>query len=156
MSFDRYNGGGYRNSGYSRRNDSGNGGRAFADNRGYNRGLWPPVGNKKKHSGARTCISSKPGHEGQIFISAWNFSREKGLVKVFVSPYKGTRDVQSGSGRTWRVMMAKLSFGRSGQEKIEPVLMDVQSGKVVIKSMGWVVNPRARNGGYCGSFSRRN
>lgn len=134
--------------------------RRYRPNYGFNnfqqtdyRGSFQAAGGmKKKHSGAKYHATTKNGNPA---ISAWNYSRRHGLVSVLIAPYKGSKVVTSQSGRRWGVWMASIT-GKGFRQNF-PVLVDLASHKAYIREgFGWVVNPSAPNGGYCGTFSRKN
>ena len=110
-----------------------------------------------KHSGAKNV--SKADKDGVIIfegISAWNYSKDKGMVTVFITPYNKSKDlVKSQSGKVYMKMIAKIMYTRTGNVLIRPVLCNVNTDRVVISDLGWVVNPNAKNGGYCGSFTKK-
>lgn len=141
MAYNNYNGGysrNYNNRGYSR---GYNGGGGYQERR-----------EPKKHSGARYMASSKNGNP---VIAAWNYSRKLGVVSILIAPYKGSKKVKSKSGREWGVWMCSIK-GKAVSPQNFPVLVDLSSHKAIIREWGWVVNPGAPNGGYCGTFSRNN
>lgn len=104
----------------------------------------------KKHSGAKKIVKN-----GVDYISAWNYSRQKGMVTVFIAPYNKSDVVHSaGSGKKYRSLMCQIEYKNSGVSKHFPVLINIDTERVSIPEMGWVVNHRAPNGGYCGIFSK--
>jgi hypothetical protein len=104
-----------------------------------------------KHSGA----GMKPTDDGRIVVWGWNYSKKRGMVKVYARPYKGTGKTKiSKTGKEYWCLMATVLFRETGAELHEPVLADVQTGKFVYRSLGMVCNPKAANGGYFGHFGR--
>jgi hypothetical protein len=101
-----------------------------------------------KKSGASWTQESKNGNP---CISAWKASRRDGLTSILIAPYKHTKIVESKNGRKWHVWMCNIRQGIN--ENHFPVLVDVQKQMCVIDKLGWVVNCKAKNGGYCGTFS---
>lgn len=120
------------------------------DNRSYK-----SKGRPVKHTGASITIMQKGEHQGQECITGWNASKRKGMVTVLIAPYKGTAVHESKSGRKWVNMVCKVVYKDTGFEKLTSALYDPQSKKAIIPDLGWVVNPKARNGGYCGTFSNK-
>jgi hypothetical protein len=136
-----YNGnGGYRRNNY---NNSYNNG-------GYNQGQNRP---KKKRSGAKFGYSN--GNAATPFVRGWKATRRFGLITYLCVPYKITRTHTSGSGKEWENWMLKIQFA-DGKTELKSCLYNVQSKKVIINDLGMVINPNAPNGGYCGSFVKRN
>jgi len=123
--------------------------RGYSGRRGYgNRGNGRPA---KKHSGARYIDSTKNGNP---VITAWNYSRKAGLLSILIAPYKGSRIVQSKSGREWAVWMCSIE-GKGVRDHF-PVLVEMRTKRAIIQNgYGWVVNPSAPNGGYCGTFTKK-
>jgi len=152
MSYNNYNdyGGNYGRSnyggGYSRGNYGGGYNRSYGRrNDGYQR-------QTKKHSGAKYHASTKNGNP---CISAWNYSKKMGMLSILIAPYKGSKVVESQTGRRYGVWMASIT-GKGVRQNF-PVLVDLASHRVVIREgYGWVINPSAPNGGYCGTFTRNN
>lgn len=130
----------------------GNGGNQYNQNNNY-RGNG---GGQKKHSGAKMGINQRGSQKGKQHIVFWNYSRTRGLISGIATPYKGTKEVKSKtSGRVWHNWMVSLTNKRTFQKWTTSGLFDPQSGKLIISELGWVVNPKARNGGYCGTFTNR-
>lgn len=110
---------------------------------------------KKARSGAKEVTYKNKNGDQLTGISAWNATnKNRGLVKVFISPTKDSDEIhESKTGNQYVRMMCKLFWVNSGIEKIESVLMNVNTKRVIIESLGWVVNPKAKNGGYCARFT---
>lgn len=106
--------------------------------------------NKKKHSGCKHVENAK----GE-FLSAWNYSKGRGMLKAFVFPYHGTGTLnKSQKGNEYISMMCKVTYQNSGIEKLIPVQMNIHTKKVTLSDLGMVLNPKAPNGGYFGKFSK--
>lgn len=104
----------------------------------------------RKHSGAKL----KQDKNGNMCIVAWNYSRKDGMVSVFAAPYKGTDQHESKAGKQYANWMVKITS--KSIDKHFPVLVNLQTMKFVInEGFGWVVNPNAPNGGYCGTFKKK-
>lgn len=106
---------------------------------------------KKKHTGAKLTL----GKDREEYISAWNFQKRRGMLTAFIAPYYATGDIhvdKKTESNEYIVMMCKLHYKDSGIEKHFPVLMNIKTHKVVLKDLGMVINPNAKNGGYFGSF----
>lgn len=109
----------------------------------------------KKHTGAKKGLISKGEYQGDMYVSAWNYSKRRGMTSLLAVPYKDTREHDK-SGRKWLTYICKVSMRDQGVERIEPVLVDANTGQFTLRSMGWVINPGAPRGGYCGTFSQGN
>lgn len=135
------NNGGYNNGGYN------------GNNGGHNGNNQP----RKKHSGAKWVPIRKGANKGKEAVSAWNFSRRKGLVSVLITPWDKTHEIKAKtSGRLWQNWMAKVFYKDIGMTQLFGAMFDPAKRKFFIKELGWVVNPQAPNGGYCGTFIKRN
>jgi hypothetical protein len=88
------------------------------------------------------------------WVNGW-FLRGKQLVKVLCTPYKGTTTGTSKqSGKRWETWIAKIQPA-VGASYLQSCMYYPDSHKVVIRSMGIVVNPKAPNGGYCGRYFQK-
>lgn len=144
--YNNYNGGGYRSGGGYGRGNYRNGG-------GYNGGGYNGgnAGNRqaKKRSGCTRGFSN--GDQASPYVRGWNASKVHGITSIICGPYKKTKNVTSKSGKTWENWVAKVQVGR-GKEYLTDCMYDVQKGRVIIQSLGFVLNP---NTNYCGTFSKR-
>jgi hypothetical protein len=149
--YNNYQGSGY-GGGYQRPYNGGGYQRPY-NGGGYQRqqGGYGYARQKKKHSGAKYIDRSK---NGDPVITAWNYSRRMGLVKILIAPYKGTHTVDSKTGRQWSNWMCRIE-GKGVPSEHFPVLVDESRRKCIIRKYGWVVNPNAPNGGYCGTFTKK-
>ncbi|MCY1559338.1 hypothetical protein D9M68_963640 [compost metagenome] len=76
------------------------------------------------------------------------------MVTFFCRPYKGTKKSKSTNGREWHNWFVTIKQGFN--EVKTSGLYDPAKQFVLIKEYGLVVNPKARNGGYCGTNKKRN
>ncbi len=162
----------YGNQGFRNQHDNSNnysynrGGYGQTFDQGYQRGSAPRGYNRnngggsgKKHSGAKISRITKGQNTDSDCIVAWNYSKARGLVKLLITPYKGTKRVDSKPGKLWENWMVKVTISRTLSESITSAMVEVNSGggiiKATIQQFGWVVNPKAPNGGYCGTFTKK-
>ena len=106
----------------------------------------------KKHSGASMTIikSENSKYKGQMCVTAWNWSRKRGMVTLAAFPYYGTHETrQSASGKVYIVMMGRMQFKDSGVEKHEVVLVEKSTGQFTFRSEGILVRPKTN---YCGHY----
>jgi hypothetical protein len=129
--------------GYGRNNNSGGYNRGGYSGGGYNRAP------KKKRSGCTRGYAK--GDQDKPFVRGWNASRIHGITSIFCSPYRKTEDHESKAGRVWQNWMAKVQVGR-GAPYIVGCMYEVATGRVIVKDLGFVLNP---NKNYCGGFSRK-
>lgn len=141
--YNNYQGGqGYNspfNGGYPNQNQN----RQYRQNGGQNRPM-------KKHSGAKMGINRSGKMKDAPNITFWNFSRERGLITAIATPYSGTHEKKSKTGRIWQNWMVSWFNKRTMQRGTTSGLYDAQNNKLIISDWGWVVNPKAPNGGYAG------
>lgn len=148
---------GYGNGSGSFRNGFNNGyqyqanGRQQGQRPDYQNAQYAP----KKHSGAKKVRSKKAGFEGVEFISAWNYSKKRGMVTILISEYKKTKTVTANNGTQYRNLLAKVKYENSGVEKLMGALLNLSNHKITLPEMGMVVNVNAPNGGYCGTFKKK-
>lgn len=109
----------------------------------------------KKHSGAKVGVNQKGSRKGEKHITFWNYSKQRGLITGIGTSYSGTKTHESKSGRKWQNWMVVLQNKRTFQEWKTSGLYDLTTGKLIINSMGWVVNPKAPRGGYAGTFTNK-
>lgn len=145
-----YQGGGFGQN-YSNRRTNYN--QDFSQNRRGNAG-YNYQARIKKHSGAKESMIKIGENKGKSCITAWNYSKRFGLRTFLVTSYKNSKFITSKKGREWQTMMVTIKS--SGQiPQIASAFLDVMTNKVYIPDMKMVINPKAPNGGYCGTFERR-
>lgn len=125
-------------------------------NSGFNRSNFNN-GPKKKHSGAKFGYTH--GDASKPYVSAWNYSKQRGLISLIASPYVGknsrTKEHRSGNGRVWENWRVKVFVKRTMQTLWFGCLYDTSTQKITIPDMGFVLNHKAPNGGYCGTFRKK-
>ena len=106
----------------------------------------------KKHTAAgHKEGKTKAGRDYKI-TWGWNVSKGGGLVSYLAKNYAKSHMVESKNGRKWLTVIVVATLARTKDTKIKPGLMDLQTGKVIVKDWKLVINPKAPNGGYCGTF----
>ncbi len=119
-----------------------------------NRGNYRPSNRQgKKKSGAKFGFSN--GEADRPFVRGWRVTRRFGLITYLCGPNKKTKRVTSKTGKEWENWTCKIQFG-DGNSRLISCLYNPQSKKVTISELGLVINPNAPNGGYCGTFIKRN
>lgn len=113
-------------------------------------------GQPKKHSGAKlsTYFTKEGKNKGleQRIVNAWRLSRTGELIKVTCQ----TTGKSSLSDKGWYGSIACTFINTvTGAKFFYWGTMHKATGKTVIADVGIVVNPKAPNGGYCGTFSRK-
>jgi hypothetical protein len=115
--------------GYDKKKDSKE---AFTPKKGANNGV------KKGQATIKTGDRA-----GQIvsWVSGWNFNKERGLVTVMIGEYEGTKTtVAPTTGKHHTVLMANVTYKRSGVEKHYPVTLCKESGLIVLEKDGYILN----------------
>jgi hypothetical protein len=115
-------------------------------------------GIKTKHSGCTSGTYEKDskgllcsGTTKINYIRGWKYDKRNGLRSFLACPYSKTKTITSGTGKVWENWMVKVTLC-DGQNLIMGGMYDVQSRKVIIKDLGFVMNPKGGKGGYVGSF----
>ncbi|PAW94082.1 hypothetical protein CKK33_11480 [Mucilaginibacter sp. MD40] len=135
----RFGNGGYQsNNGYGRSNYG---------NNGYNNNRQQA----RKKSGAKHKKSDKNGNP---VTTGWSKTRGAGFVKFLCVFTKNTDQHSSQSGRIWANVMVVVQKPMTPDVRTSG-LMDLSTGKVVVQSMGIVINPQAPNGGFTGQYGRK-
>jgi hypothetical protein len=107
-----------------------------------------------KHSGAKLTkykpTTGKNKDQNQYLVSGWKLAGGQLIAVKCITTSKS-----SDSGKGWVGSVAcSITNKASGQKSFYWGTMQIATGKVVISDLGWVLNPKAPNGGYCGTFSK--
>ena len=136
---------------YSGRSYNGSGRSSYGSGRSYGGSGYNRYQNNgyaqtapKKHSGA----SFKTVENG-VIVSAWNASREKGLIKVYARPYSKTKVTESKSGKRWANLFVTITFLKTGQIINTSSLLDIDGKRLYVKELGMIAT-KAGRGGYFG------
>lgn len=103
---------------------------------------------QKKKSGAKEMYSKKDGDF--IGLSAWNHSKDRGLVTVKGFINSKSVESQSDRGNKFVTIMLEVFYHRTGNRLLELVNYNKTSGKCYLDKMNWVLSTKANNGGYLG------
>jgi hypothetical protein len=121
----------------------------------FNNGSYSASGGApKKHSGAKHGTYANKKGKSNEYVQGWNVSRRNGMLKFFCASYNKSHTGKSKSGKVWITWIAKIQ-PEKGQPYILPCLFYPATKKVVIGSLGVVLNPSAPHGGYCGRFTKK-
>lgn len=107
----------------------------------------------RKKSGAKSGSSRTREGEIKLWVSGWKGAGAS-FMTCICGPYGKTETTDSKTGRKWQNWIAKFQ-PKNAAPFIQPCLYDMMTGKVVIGSMGLVINPKAANGGYFGTYVRK-
>lgn len=99
----------------------------------------------KKHSGARFVTKE----DGAQIVSAWNYSRSKGMVVLYARPFKNTHRVESKNGKIWVNLFATIVYRKTGQIAKTGALLDVQAKRLYVKELNMIATSKGK-GGYFG------
>lgn len=116
------------------------------NNRNYdnwgNRGSYPNNrrnygGNnrQKKHSGCRLKII-----DGKPFLSAWNYSRSRGMVSMYARPYTKTRLIESQKGKQWLNLFVTITHKQTMQVVKTSGMYDVERKRLYLKEFNMVAS----------------
>lgn len=110
---------------------------------------------QKKHSGASLHTSFADKKTGEIingkFITAWNYSKSRGMLSIIASP-RVDADKRKTANPKYENWSVKVFFKRTLETKWYNGFYDLVTGKLTVKDMEFVINPKAKNGGYCGTY----
>lgn len=102
---------------------------------------------QKKRSGCKSGTDKN----GKPYVQGWKYDKRNGLRSFYASPYSGTQEVKSKTGRLWQNWFVRVR-NADGTEIRTSGLYDPSSGKVTIQDFGFVMNPRGGYGGYVGPY----
>lgn len=112
--------------------------------RNYNNSRGNNGGNRKKKTG---CKYKQEARNGKPCITAWNYSKNRGMITIVASPYD-YYEGENSEGEIWIVNMTnKTTFAKQTFNGF----MKKGSRKLVVPDMGMVANPDTN---YFGTFSR--
>ncbi|SHK63339.1 hypothetical protein [Epilithonimonas mollis] len=122
-----------RGNGYNRSNSSG----------GY--------GQKKKRSGAKFTRYVNGKGDQMYLTTGWKVTKN-GLISIKCTTTKDSKESDKG----WFGSVACTFVNvQTGETNFHWGTMEAKTGKVVIDRMAMVINPRAKNGGYAGTFIKK-
>ncbi|MDB5230437.1 MAG: hypothetical protein JWN76_1242 [Chitinophagaceae bacterium] len=103
---------------------------------------------QKKHSG---CHAGKDKNDNP-YVQGWKYSRRDGMRSFLATPYSKTKSVKSAdSGIEWQNWMVKIS--QEGKlPQITGGMYNPATKKVIVKDLGYIMNPKGGKGGYVGTF----
>lgn len=102
----------------------------------------------KKHSGAKlTLYFNKEGVQ-QYLTTGWRLHNRQMLSYKAVTTKKSVLSDKGWFGSVWVTITNKIT----GEVNSVWGTMHKSTGKVVVSDLALVMNPRAKNGGYCGTF----
>lgn len=143
---------GSNNGNYAKRND-------------YNKGFNPNNNNfpardnyngnqaPKKRSGCGHK-RGKTGDREWIVTYGWKKTKSA-FLSILAKEYKGSKVTTSENGVRWMTVIVQFTNKTDGTVTIQPGLMRLDTGKVIISGLSWVMNPKAPNNGYIGGYGQK-
>lgn len=124
------------------------------NNQGYNNNNQNKQ--KVKHSGAKattyTPVSGPNQGVEQHLTTGWRLSQGELIAIKCVTTSKSNLSEKGWFGS----VACTFTNTKTGVQSFHWGTMQKNGGKVVIDGMAFVINPRAKNGGYAGTFVRSN
>ncbi|RKS98238.1 hypothetical protein [Chryseobacterium defluvii] len=109
-------------------------------------------GAPKKRSGAKFTRYKNDGGTERYLTTGWKLSKTKELITFKCV----TTDKSADAGKGWLGSIACSVLNKSNMQKsFYWGCMEAKTGKVVIQELGLVLNPKVKNGGYCGTFIQK-
>lgn len=105
---------------------------------------------QKKRSGAKESTIGKGKSQGMIAVTAWNYSKKRGLITVKAFQNKKSTKSKSDKGNRFVSLIFEVFYHRTGNTIICPAPYNVDSGKAYLDKLNMVISTKARNGGYFG------
>lgn len=127
---------------YAQRNS--NRGSGYSNNNRNNYSSNQP----KKKSGAKLSRYVNESGEEKFLTSAWKKTRY-GFIKIKAITTKNSKESDKGWFGSVAVTFTNLD---TGTEQFHWGTMEKKTGKVVIDKLSMVLSPRAKNGGYAGTY----
>lgn len=106
----------------------------------------------KKHSGAKhTTYTPESGNnkgQKQYLTTGWRLNGRE-LISIRAVTTQKSKESQKG----WFGSVAvTFTNTKTGEHNFYWGMMEKRTGKVVVQEMSFVMNPKAKNGGYSGTF----
>src|SRR5690606_7896498 len=95
------------NNGYNRNNNGYNG---SGYNNGYNNRGNSGYGNQQRPQKKRSGCKSGTDRNGKPYIQGWKYDKTNGLRKFYATPYSGTQEVTSKSGKVWQNWFVRVTM----------------------------------------------
>lgn len=153
MSHDRYNTNFSGRTHQSNNNYNGNS-RNHQQSAAYGQGFQNP---QRKKSGAKSsAYVSKTGQNAGLemrITNGWMKKSNGSFVTIKCNTTSKSEEKESGWAGS---ISCDVVDKTSGQKTFYWGAMEMKTGKVVISELALVINPKAPNGGYCGSFLNSN
>lgn len=122
-------------------------------NRGYSGNNAP----RKKHSGCKMQNSYVSKATGEVvnapLITGWNYAKSRGMLSFIATPRKDKK-IRETAHPDWENWYVKVFNKRTLQTEHHNGFYQLSKGRLFIKDMVMMLNPKAPNGGYVGTYIR--
>jgi len=106
----------------------------------------------KKKSGA---TSGKDKKHGKYYVSAWNVSKQSGLVKITAFENDKSEIYDRDDSSKAISMLFEIRYTRFGTKQLEIGFYNLNTGVVVLGDWGWTIATKAPNGGFMGRYKKK-
>jgi hypothetical protein len=103
----------------------------------------------KKHSGAKLTIYKNQAGAEKHLTTGWRLTKNRQFLQYKCITTKKSELKASG---WFGSVYCTITDKNTGMQSSYWGTMEKKTGKVVIQELALVLNPRAKNGGYCGTF----
>lgn len=124
------------------------GGNGYSNNRSNYNSNQP----KKKRSGAKLTQYVNSKGDTMFLTTGWKVTKN-GLISIKCTTTKDSKESDKGWFGSVACTFVNVA---TGETNFHWGTMEKRTGKVVIDRMAMVINPRAKNGGYAGTFINKN
>jgi len=111
------------------------------------RGQYAQNAEPKKRTGCK--VSSKNGKQ---YMTGWRLTSKFGMLTYWAFMYKGSHEVVSKNNNRFVTCLVQMTIKATGVTVLKPALWNMSKGTVICQDFNIVMNPKARRGGYCGTF----
>jgi hypothetical protein len=101
---------------------------------------------KKKHSGCR--MRQLPKMKFPI-IFGWMY-KGGAIISLYATEYAKSKETKSEAGKRWVNLFVRLTNKTTMRVEKMSGLLNLDNGKLYIKDLNLIANPKAPNGGYFG------
>jgi hypothetical protein len=105
-----------------------------------------------KHTGCEIKQTKNKKGDDITCVIAWNASKSRGMTKIIGSSYDTYETKEGSTGSIWCLKFTNM---KTFTDTLHTGFQKSGSKKIVVPSIGWVLNPTAKRGGYCGTFTEK-
>lgn len=100
---------------------------------------------QKKHSGSKF----KTKKDGRIYVSGWNYSKQRGFITVYAVAYQKAKEVVSERGIHWIGCYVRVVYHKTGQVLETSSMIDLTNKRMTVKELNMIATTKGK-GGYFG------